>query len=56
MRRSLESVNQVFLDAPSVWKIVPYARNISEALALDDAEREPEKAGAADDVEMREYI
>ncbi|CAG8365343.1 unnamed protein product [Penicillium salamii] len=56
MRRSLESVNQVFLDAPSMWKIVPYARNISEALPLDDAQREPEKAGAADDVEMREYI
>lgn len=57
MRRSLESVNRVFVEAPSTWKIVPYARNLPEwQPSDDDPSTGPEKPGAADDVEMREYV
>ncbi|KAJ5613730.1 hypothetical protein N7528_007384 [Penicillium herquei] len=57
MGRSLESVNKVFVEAPSIWKIVPYARDLQGFQpADDDSSPESEKPGAADDVEMREYI
>lgn len=57
MRRSLESVNKVFVEAPSIWKIVPYARDLPEWQPFDESPSTvPEKPGAADDVEMREYV
>ncbi|CAG7931609.1 unnamed protein product [Penicillium olsonii] len=57
MRRSLESVNMVFIEASTVWKIVPLARNLSQwQRGEEEVLPEPEKADAADDVEMREYI
>lgn len=56
-RRSLESVNKVFMEAPSAWKIVHCARNLPESQPSgDEASTENEKPGAADDIEMREYV
>lgn len=59
MNRSLELLDQVFVDAISIWKIVPMARDLPQGQVGDEAPAEPEKydkADAAGDVEMREYV
>ena len=59
MNRSLELLDRVFVDAPSIWKIVPLARALLQGQVGDEAPSEPgkvEKGDKASDVEMREYI
>lgn len=57
MHRSLEMLDQVFMDAPSIWKIVGMARNLprGEVAVGIDTETKSEKVGIDGDVEMREY-
>lgn len=56
MHRSLEGLEQVFRDAPSIWKIVSMARNLPrEDVAGIVTESKSEKAGLEGEVEMREY-
>ncbi|KAE8138889.1 hypothetical protein BDV38DRAFT_281451 [Aspergillus pseudotamarii] len=56
MGRNLELVDKIFVEAPSIWKIVPYARALPEQQYSDDTPSKSEKFDAADDVEMREYV
>lgn len=59
MNRNLEMLDKVFVDAPSIWKIVPMARALPKG-ELGSNHAAPttlsEKADAASDVEMREYV
>ncbi|GKZ23454.1 hypothetical protein AbraIFM66951_008488 [Aspergillus brasiliensis] len=60
MHRSLEMLDRVFVDAPSIWKIVPMARALPPgevSTGTGEAKRpEEEKADNVEgNVEMREY-
>lgn len=59
--RSLEMLDRVFVDAPSIWRIVPMARGLPlgevGTAESGDTLREEKKAEDIDgNVEMREYV
>lgn len=57
MHRSLETIDKVFVDAPSIWKVVSMARNLtkddSSGLNENLSEKREETMAC---VEMREHI
>ncbi|PYI09512.1 aconitase [Aspergillus sclerotiicarbonarius CBS 121057] len=56
MGRSLEMLDRVFVEAESVWRIVPMARGLpGEEVVVVESRPGEEKANAAGEVEMREY-
>lgn len=57
MHRNLEMLDQVFKDAPSIWKVVALARDLPEdelITASDGADKQ--KRDAAGSSEMREFV
>ncbi|RAK96461.1 MFS general substrate transporter [Aspergillus ibericus CBS 121593] len=58
MGRSLEMLDRVFVEAESVWRIVPMARGLPRGVPRGEVEGRlgEDKRNAAGEVEMREYV
>ena len=57
MHRNLEMLDQVFVEAPSIWKVVSMARNIpQDELIIRNGEENEQKRDAVSSSEIREFV